>query len=133
VTAEETYTVIHDIYSLGVVLLELGLWEPLVQVQRNGTQSQYRLHRGFPDLLEEGNLDRGVRAWNAKERLVNIATEWLPPRMGEAYTEVVVACLNVGEGGIVNMPDFDRERPDENALTTAYIKYVVSRLEGLKV
>lgn len=38
VTAEEAFAMQHDIYSLGVVLLEIGLWQPLVwQNEMRGT------------------------------------------------------------------------------------------------
>ena len=73
---EERYTMNHDIYSLGVVLLELGLWRPLIR------QSQIR------------NLSTSEDPSSIKAALLGLAGV-LPIVMGKRYYELVEFCLNI--------------------------------------
>ena len=95
--AQDGYSMQHDIYALGVCLLELGLWESFVHY-RNGklvpsdalglTMEDFTFLDGGskPDtLLSSGN--------SIKDHLVAVAKERLPRRMGDEYTAVVVTCL----------------------------------------
>jgi serine/threonine protein kinase len=66
------FTVLHDIYSLGVVLLEIGLW---------------RLAYEFEDF---SNSD----ADSIRRSLQDHARDRLPHHMGEDYTNAVLSCLN---------------------------------------
>lgn len=131
ITAEEAFTMFHDIYSLGVVLLEIGLWEPFVRW--NEVRQHYEYHQYLDDIFQESAITGRIhrKAAKVKDRLVEMATTWLAPSMGDTYAGVVVTCLEVLEGGIVRLEDFDRVNDEE--VCTAYIKYVVSKLEKLKV
>jgi serine/threonine protein kinase len=85
------YVMQHDIYSLGVCLLEIGLGESLVLPQAGGQESK-------PNLLLLANIDwtmtdRRKKAFQTKRALVLLAQERLPPIMGRKYTEIVVNCL----------------------------------------
>ncbi|KAL8705746.1 MAG: hypothetical protein Q9225_008009 [Loekoesia sp. 1 TL-2023] len=66
---------IHDLYSLGVVLLEIGLWVTARQ------------------LLQQARLPRPSAPRIIQEEYVKKANSKLPLRMGRSYTEVVIACL----------------------------------------
>ena len=88
VNPEDIYTMQHDIYSLGVCLLEVGLWEsfllytdsataPLPAAALSITLEGPELHQ--PDLM--------------KEHLTALAKRDLPKRMGERYKNIVVNCL----------------------------------------
>lgn len=66
---------IHDLYSLGVVLLEIGLWVTARQ------------------LLQQARLPRPPAPRIIREEYVKKANSKLPLRMGRSYTEVVIACL----------------------------------------
>ncbi|RYP79592.1 hypothetical protein DL769_002902 [Monosporascus sp. CRB-8-3] len=100
----EQYRMQHDIYSLGVCLLEIGLWDPLVEYSNNeGTSTS-----------EYGHLCRDFaareRPWVFfKEYLVGQAQKELPRRMGDRYADVVMTCLtcldrdgNFGDQGDVS-------------------------------
>ncbi|CAG7990132.1 unnamed protein product [Penicillium salamii] len=78
------YIMQHDIYSLGVCLLEIGLWESLVT--REG-------HINLPSTNE--NIDPSTLARDGllKDRFTKMAKEILPHKMGEKYAQVVVNCL----------------------------------------
>jgi hypothetical protein len=84
----EEYKMQHDIYSLGVCLLEIGLWEPLVEYSEDGGQTTAEYGRVCRDFAGMG------RPWVFfKEYLVGVAETELPARMGDRYAEVVVTCL----------------------------------------
>ena len=61
----------HDVYSLGLILLEIGIWKRLDTLQREGA----------------------TPAENAK-RFLNFARRYLPHQMGIEYCEAVVECLD---------------------------------------
>ena len=66
------HTMSHDIYSLGVVLLELGLFEPLTSME-----SRFR----------------SKTAATVRNNLKELAQEELAATMGDRYTKVVLYCL----------------------------------------
>ena len=72
----------HDIYSLGVVLLEIGLWELAV--------TQDHPNHRFIDMKDQNEI---------KHRLIKVANNRLASGMGPNYTEIVVKCLT-GDFGI---------------------------------
>ncbi|KAL8800158.1 MAG: hypothetical protein Q9182_005359 [Xanthomendoza sp. 2 TL-2023] len=63
---------IHDLYSLGVVLLEIGLWVTVRQLLK---------------------FSRPSKPQEIRNEYIGMAKNKLPLRMGEAYTEAVVGCL----------------------------------------
>lgn len=74
-TDEETikrHTMSHDIYSLGVVLLELGLFEPLASMESK-----------FKNRTAE----------IVRNNLKQLAREELPAAMGDTYAKVILYCL----------------------------------------
>lgn len=89
--AAEDFIMQHDIYSLGVCLLEIGLWEPLVTYEdknmalpRNGTH---------PPAFRASFLEEGHDSYFFKDQLLDLARGELQRRMGTRYSEVVVTCL----------------------------------------
>lgn len=89
--ASEDFIMQHDIYSLGVCLLEVGLWEPLViyenrdiALPRNGA---------CPLALRASFLQDGGDSYFFKDQLLELARGELQRRMGTRYSEVVVTCL----------------------------------------
>jgi len=81
-----TFTKEHDLYSLGVVLLEIGVWKTI----SNLFATQIKL------MTEEKQLPprETIRNW-----LLDIARGDLAKEMGSAYTGAVLECLN-GDFGI---------------------------------
>lgn len=78
------YIMQHDIYSLGVCLLEIGLWESFVS--KEGHVSP--LLAGF-----EHDPSTFIGKRSLKDHFTTLAREKLPARMGKMFTEVVVNCL----------------------------------------
>lgn len=78
----EKFTMKHDVYSLGVILLELGLSKSFVD-SPDGL--------GISDLILR-NRQFG-KPWEIKRKLVALARTELPNTFGQKYSEVVIACL----------------------------------------
>lgn len=76
----------HDIYSLGVCLLEIALWKSFVLWDMNGQ---------YPSLsVESENLLRGgMSAFEVKEKLVAMSRKVVPGILGNRYAEVITSCL----------------------------------------
>ncbi|OQE14486.1 hypothetical protein PENSTE_c035G08737 [Penicillium steckii] len=72
---------LHDIYALGVVLLEIGLWVTLSRL----------MEAKIREAEKSGKLPRPRQVL---EELVALATINLPKEMGAGYTKAVITCLN---------------------------------------
>jgi hypothetical protein len=87
----------HDIYSLGVVLLELGLWQSFISFPPDSDDPDTALPPPFLQALES-EKDTRRRATAVKGALMTLAMEMLPARMGQKYTGVVLLCLQCLDG-----------------------------------
>ncbi|KAL2059780.1 hypothetical protein VTL71DRAFT_10164 [Oculimacula yallundae] len=83
----QTFSKIHDIYALGTILLEIGLWESLTQLN-SGTL-----------LSPASNSTTLETAEATQSRLMKHAKRRLAFYTGERYQAVVVKCLQ-GEFGV---------------------------------
>lgn len=87
----ENYSMHHDIYSLGVCLLEIGLWESFVNYDEQNRRT------AAPSLLlpSGSGLGEFTQSFQAlgKDYLLSLARFELPWRMGDKYLEVVETCL----------------------------------------
>ena len=88
---EEDYEMRHDIYSLGVCLLEIGLWTSFVKWISGADRPVYGAYIEFAEHLP--TKDARKRAFQIKKELEVLATSRLPSVMGTIYTSVVVSCL----------------------------------------
>lgn len=107
---ENDYNMQHDIYSLGVVLLEIGLWTSFVEYDKE--QKPSLLHFiGKKGIITDKSDER--RSLALKARLAE-ATGFLPGRMGRIYTDVVLTCLNCLDNTDDNLfgPESDFTDPD---------------------
>lgn len=89
--ASEDFIMQHDIYSLGVCLLEIGLWEPLV-IYKNKDMALPR-NGARPQALRASFLQHGGHSYFFKDQLLALARGELQRRMGTRYSDVVVTCL----------------------------------------
>lgn len=83
---EQAYSMQHDIYSLGVCLLEIALWKSFVRWDAYGTKV---LKSPESEQVFEG----AKTPFEVKEKLVEMAREMIPTRLGNRYAEVTIACL----------------------------------------
>jgi hypothetical protein len=109
---EEDYTMQHDIYSLGVCLLEIGLWGSFVIYHDEDS-------RPTPSpvlaILDSPEKDKIQKAFLVKDTLVSLAKQWLPSRMGDKYTEIVITCLTCLDGSDATFGD-DSEFKDADGV-----------------
>jgi hypothetical protein len=96
---------LHDIYSLGTVLLEIGTWVRLEKRYRSGTDG--------PEFRKE---------------LTQVAVPQLAPSMGTRYMQVALKCI---EGRFDGLASFNGAEPDYNLnLLRSFHWEVVSVLKG---
>ena len=117
---EEFYLMQHDIYSLGVVLLEIGLWSSFVAY----SEDQNALGPG-PELLIShliGTDDQRRAAAEIKTVLVGLARSRLPESMGRIYTDIVVTCLSCLDRDNNGFGD-EKEFQDEDGLLVG-VRYI---------
>lgn len=96
------YIMQHDIYSLGVCLLEIGLWESFVDSE------EYKHHF--------------VKRRVPKDQYIALAKEKLPSKMGEKYTKVVVNCLSCMDTTNEDFGDESEFQDDDGILIG--VKYI---------
>ncbi|KAF1811644.1 hypothetical protein P152DRAFT_474375 [Eremomyces bilateralis CBS 781.70] len=126
---EDIYIMQHDIYSLGICLLELGLWQSFVEYRAlDGLplrSAALRLQDGTPEMQYPTAL---------KDHLVALARTALPQRMGTKYTEVVQTCLTCLDRENVDFGD-EREFQDADGILVGvrYIEKVLMQLSLISV
>ncbi|KAF5610690.1 het-s domain protein [Fusarium subglutinans] len=115
----------HDIYSLGVCLLEIGLWRSLVEP-----------HGATPTLSpvftnSEGRLSElGPQA--IKEQLIHFSRTELRMCMGDMYSTVVetcLTCLDEGNIGFGDPQDFDYQGGAE--VGSQYVEKIMNPVGAL--
>ncbi|KAL6406197.1 hypothetical protein AUP68_10365 [Ilyonectria robusta] len=123
------YVMQHDIYSLGVCLLEIGLWESFVAYELDGTaqpSTALRLTKDRSQLKSPNIL---------KEHLVTLSrSNVLRAKMGTKYSEVVETCLTCLDEDNLDFGD-EREFQDEDGVTVGvrYIEKVLGILNGISL
>ncbi|CRJ87866.1 hypothetical protein BN1723_001476 [Verticillium longisporum] len=94
---QERYVMQHDIYSLGVCLLELGLWRSFVWYPDKSPSDTAAPVPGISLglALSDSHFQKNNTGGDGrlKEHLVGMAKTILPSRLGDLYTDVVVRCL----------------------------------------
>jgi hypothetical protein len=97
----QQYVMQHDIYSLGVCLLEIGLWQSFVSYQNHDGEmvpvAGAALGLNLSD--EDFAMAHLGTTVGIKDHMISLAKECLPPRLGDMYTHIVLACLTCLDDG----------------------------------
>ncbi|MCJ1229283.1 hypothetical protein MMC12_005948 [Toensbergia leucococca] len=104
------YSMKHDIYSLGVVLLEIALWEDFT----DGAGTYGKLFKAAKDPL----------------KLLMQLTRRVPLLLGDKYRDAVVACLTELKEQI---EDHQLDDADGIVVGMAFIAQVIEKLEKISV
>lgn len=90
----------HDLYSLGVCLLEIGLWRSFVgyTTPSNGATPWVSDTLNYSIETSDQKLAGGFAADTTKENLLPLARADLPQCMGDKYSKVTMHCLTFIEG-----------------------------------
>lgn len=78
----------HDIYSLGVCLVEIGMWDVFSYKDASTRREEYGPLASLADVQS-----RGVDLETVKQRIGDLASKELPAAMGKGFAELVKSCL----------------------------------------
>ncbi|KAF2683711.1 hypothetical protein K458DRAFT_418691 [Lentithecium fluviatile CBS 122367] len=109
------YKPLHDIYSLGILLMEIGFWEPLARwklvepsamqaAKSQGFLEDFTRNDRFYHLSDRDTADK--RKW----RYLEVVEGTMPSTMGTRYTHVVKKCLRCLDNVSPNEGSGKRER-----------------------
>lgn len=124
------YSMLDDIYSLGVVFLEIALGFSFVKSQPTAAQTDSKIHwQRHSILMDEGRPAKPLEAEALRLRLVSQAKKTAARRMGSTIAGLIVSCLSC-----LNDPDAfgDRtalEDKDGIVVGIAYMKEVLAVLD----
>jgi hypothetical protein len=127
----DDYEMRHDVYSLGVCLLEIGLWGSFVEY--DPTTAAHSISRLLVAPFMKGKEVTLVMPRDeAKHRFVALAQSTLRGSMGDKYAEIVETCLTCLEPGNIDFGD-DKAFEDEDGIIVGarYIEKVLLRLSRL--
>ncbi|RFN52513.1 hypothetical protein FIE12Z_3274 [Fusarium flagelliforme] len=82
----------HDIYSLGVCLLEIGLWQSFISYDAHTMRTTLSHITGIADDASEGEMEQFLTK-SSKQRFIDLVRNELCYSMGIEYSEVVEMCL----------------------------------------
>jgi serine/threonine protein kinase len=114
-TPRELFTQVHDVYSLGVILLEIGLWE-----RAEDMISSLKPEQRVPEPVSQYLLR------HANERLVH--------RCGDVFADAVRKCLTLNfdedsdEASIASLTELQRQQKIHRGL----LEHVIDPLKVLK-
>jgi hypothetical protein len=128
----------HDIYSLGVILLEIGLWTSFVLCDsQTECSSPVPNNILMPEDSRPGSLPGS--ASQTKLKLEDLAVHELPVPLGRRYTDVVLLCLRCLDPASDTNQDSNRSGggaanwTDEDGVTIGvrYIENVLQKLQEI--
>ncbi|KAF2495492.1 hypothetical protein BU16DRAFT_561777 [Lophium mytilinum] len=117
VQLQDRYIMQHDIYSLGVCLLEIGLWTSFVQYSGSSPDRTSQGFKFFDNVPDSVNTADSV-----KQQILLLAGEELRTRMGSKYARVVETCLTCLDEGNEDFGD-ETEFQDEDGVLVA-VRYI---------
>ena len=128
---EVNFNMLHDVYSLGVVLLEIALWRSFVLIEKD---SYGRLkYAGNKEACRFIDKKTGIPKSPAevREAFVKRAEAAIGPALGNRYRDTVVMCLNCLDGGFGD----PEELVDQDGVLVglAYIEKVLTTLDEIAV
>lgn len=138
---EVDYEMRHDIYSLGVVLLEIGLWTSFVVCDQKEEFCLSRPHPILESIDVSGAQDARQSAYKNKHVLESLASRDLPSRLGKRYTGVVLQCLrclDTGQDAYADGPSLYQETAahvDQDGFTVGvrYIENIIEVMQSIIV
>ncbi|KAL3472587.1 hypothetical protein BJX99DRAFT_272820 [Aspergillus californicus] len=130
---EAIFEMRHDIYSLGVCLLEIGLWKSFVCSEEDGESPAPWSGLNISTAMTDKDARRA--AGGIKSGLVALCKDSLPSLVGERYTDVVVACLCCLDDSADNSFRDEKSMQDKDGIIVGvrYIENVLLKLEELFV
>lgn len=147
VLGRPSYCKTFDIYSLGVILVEIAFWMPIEEVVAKYDRVQYKKehpnwNENDPDqapkvgaiFSKEYARGRPKQTMDIRSKLLMKHTlQGIGSQMGVVYQKVVAGCLN-GGSYLGLGPDEDEAKPSVGVrLGNMYYEKVVRELDGVKI
>lgn len=134
---ENRYIMQHDIYSLGVCLLEIGLWKSFVWYPANNVTDANPvpgLTLGLRLSDDDFTTVGAASKLQTKEHLVELAKRDLPPRLGDIYTKLVIACLTCLDPGNTSFGSED-ELCDEDGILIGvrFVEHILLKISDILI
>lgn len=134
---ENRYIMQHDIYSLGVCLLEIGLWKSFVWYPANHSSDPVPvpgLTLGLAVSDDDFATIASASKIQTKEHFVELARRELPPRLGDMYTDLVVACLTCLDPGNTTFGSEDELCDGDGILIgVRFIEHILLRMADISI
>jgi hypothetical protein len=129
VVLETSFVMQHDMYSLGVCLLEIGIWSSLVLYDNETETPTPNVSLGVSSSTPEKDEPQEVKA-----RLIQLAKDKLPGLMGEVYAQVVHDCLTCLDADNEDFGD-ESEFLDEDGVLVGvrYIEKILMKLDEILI
>ncbi|KAI1179946.1 hypothetical protein F4777DRAFT_599874 [Nemania sp. FL0916] len=124
----------HDIYSLGVCLLELGLWQSFIEYNPLGENPTLSASLREASSVPSTEKSTQLILQPVKKKLMELTREQLPKYMGTQYSKIVetcLTCLDPENGDFSNQEEFEDE--DGVVIGVRYIEKILHRLGRLYV
>lgn len=118
----------HDVYSLGVCLLEIGLWNSLVDYDDGGAAHTSSILQAI------GGSSEHLRPEAIKEKLLSLTRNQLRASMGDIYSNIVetcLTCLDQGNTAFGNPEDFEGD--DGDGIGSRYIRKIMDTISIIQV
>jgi hypothetical protein len=122
---------LHDVYSLGIILLEIAFWQPIEEVMEiamGQKSARSSIHK-----IQGRILDRGSQTTTGKQSTM----ARLEAQAGEAYAEVVRRCVQGGEAiGISSNAGGAKTKRNvemEVEMQQVFFEEILSKLQKLSV
>jgi hypothetical protein len=134
---QERYIMQHDIYSLGVCLLEIGLWQSLVwfPISYDNAVPGPLLGTAGQSLCDQDFMvTNPVTPFWIKDSLVALAGKELPLRLGDVYTSIVLTCLTCLDPGNDAFGS-EQSLTDEDgiAIGVRFVEKILSRITEIHI
>jgi hypothetical protein len=128
----------HDIYSVGIILLEIGLWTSFIGygAPQNGEHPV-----ALPNLdairmsMADGVKSSTKQAFECKHIFEDLAENQLPTVMGQKYTDVVLSCLRCLDGTENDTGAAVADYLDENGVVVGvrFVESILSKIHEISL
>lgn len=117
----------HDIYSLGVCLLEIDLWKSVLDCKKDRDVR-------FSTLLTKEKRGGGLVQGTIENQLVWLSLDRLKARMGHKYSKLVETCLTCLDPENTDFGDL-REFQDEDGVEVGQrsVKKIIDMMNAISI
>ncbi|KFY92772.1 hypothetical protein V498_04742 [Pseudogymnoascus sp. VKM F-4517 (FW-2822)] len=129
------YVMQHDIYSLGVCLLEIGLWRSFVHYPLLNPNAAPVPPASFELQIsdEDFTAPHLTARLRTKDQFVELAKRDLPSRVGNVYTEIVITCLTCLDPGSRMFGNNNQEDGDGIIVGIRFIEQILARIDSISI